>query len=103
MLTRASCARLKKRSRVDRDATRLRLAAKQSRRPSSILASPTFNYPPRRANLTRRIHQDLEKIRADFRKIFQILRAFPDFAQKSRCGILRLASFGPVVHCGDVR
>jgi hypothetical protein len=73
------------RSTVDRNDTRLRLAAKQSRRRSSILYPPSsFNYPPRRANLTRRIHQDLEKIRADFQKIFQILHAFPDFAQKKQ-------------------
>jgi hypothetical protein len=82
-------------SGVARDSTRLRLAAKQSRPPSSkaihyllssILSIRLLYYPVRRANLTRPMRQDLEKIRADFRKIFQISRAFPDCAQNLREG-----------------
>ena len=47
-------------------------------------SNPSTSIVPPRSNLTRPVDQYLEKIRADFEKIFQILRAFPVFARKSK-------------------
>jgi hypothetical protein len=65
--------------------TRFRLAAKQSAtRAILYLLSAILYHPFSHHTLTIRIRRDLEKKYAEFKKSFQIPRAFPDFAQNSR-------------------